>query len=71
MSAARVSDFLAGWRADRAVAIVAAWLRDEAEFIETEHDGDPDDHRGFIVEHLRWLAASLTRPDHTEEETRS
>ncbi len=54
-----------------AVRTVAVWLCDYAEFIEIvgahRLNGDPDEHRPFIVDHLRWLAASLARPDHTKE----
>lgn len=57
------------WRADAALAVVAQWLLDEAGDIQAEHGGDVDGHHDPIVEHLRWLADSLTHT--TGQETRT
>lgn len=45
--------------ADRALAVFAAYLRDEAGDIEAEHGGEAGGH-GPIIEHLRWLADSIS-----------
>jgi len=44
---------------DDALAVFAEWLRGEAGDIEAEHSGEDGGH-GPIVEHLRWLADSIS-----------
>lgn len=43
-----------------AVRVVGEFLEDEAEYIETEHDGDEGDNHRPIVLYLRWLADEIT-----------
>ena len=60
---------LATERADAALVVVAAWLRDEAHALTIKGMQFPGLRSGLLDEAavIDRLAASLTRPDHTEE----
>jgi hypothetical protein len=59
-------DHLSELRADRVLAVVVDWLRDEAEFMDTDNSGDGDESHVVVAEHLRWLACLVTVKEEDE-----